>query len=76
MPINTRTCALNNLPAYFFVRMRAHRIADAMATKESKQVNSKFSELKIRDIGMVTKVQRQDSIKNMHTVVKLSKPLN
>ena len=25
---------------------------------------------------MVTKVQRQDSIKSMHTVVKLSKPLN
>ena len=25
---------------------------------------------------MVTKVQRQDSVKNMYTVVKLSKPLN
>ena len=25
---------------------------------------------------MVTKVQKQDSVKSMHTVVKLSKPLN
>ena len=57
--------------------MGAHRnIADAMAKKESKQVNQKFSELKNGDIGMVTKVQRQDSIKSMHTVVNLSKPLN
>ena len=30
-------------------------IADAIAKKERKQVNEKFSELKNGDIGMVTK---------------------
>ena len=41
------------------------------------QVNYKFYELKNGDIVMVAKVQRQDSIKCMHTIiiVKLSKPL-
>ena len=34
-----------------------------------------FSELKNGDIGMVTTVQRQDSIKCMRTVIKLNKPL-
>ena len=35
----------------------------------------KVSELKNGDIGMVTKLQRRDSRRCMHTIVKLSKPL-
>ena len=35
-------------------------IADAIAKKESRQVNEKFFELKKEDVGMVTKVKGQD----------------
>ena len=59
-----RTCAIKKRSGPLFVRMRtinfcAHcvnSIAGAIAKKESRQVNEKFSELKKEDIGMVTKV--------------------
>ena len=50
-------------------------IADAIAKKESGQVNEKFSELKNGDIGMVTKVWRQDFTKFVQTAVELRQAL-
>ena len=43
-------------------------IAEAIAKKESRQVNEKFFELKNGDIGMVTKAWRQDSAKYVYTI--------
>ena len=41
----------------------------------TKNIISKFSELKNEDIGMVTKAQGQESIIFIHRVVELSRPL-